>query len=53
MQIWCGLYPELPAPVSVCTCDAKIWLSRIDFEHFLRKENFILWHPVREVPLAV
>jgi hypothetical protein len=31
------LYPELPAQISVCPHETKIWLDRMDFGQFLRK----------------
>jgi hypothetical protein len=53
MYISYTLYPELPAPLSVCTCETKICLWRMDFEQFLRKEKFIMCHTASEVPLEI
>ena len=47
------LYPELPAAISVCPCETEIWLQRMYFEQFLRKEIFILWLAACEMPFAV
>ena len=49
----CRLYPELCPRTSVCRCETKIWLYRMDFEQFLRKEIFILWLTACKVPLAM
>jgi len=35
-----SLYPELPAPISVCPCETNISLWEMDFEQFLRKKFF-------------
>jgi hypothetical protein len=53
MHISYRLYPEFSAPLSVYTWETKIWLSRMDFEQFLRKETFILCHTASEVPLEI
>jgi hypothetical protein len=45
------LYPELPAPISACPCETKIWLG--NGWAVLRKETFILWLTACEVPLAM
>jgi hypothetical protein len=46
------LYPELPAPISVCPCETEIWLGN-GFWAVLRKEIFTLVLTACEVPLAV
>jgi hypothetical protein len=53
MHISYRLYPEFSAPLSACTFETKIWLWRMDFEQFLRKENFILCHTASEVPFEI
>jgi len=41
-QISYRLCRELPAHISLCPCETKVCLWRVDFEQFLRKEMFIL-----------
>ena len=53
MHISYRLYPVLPAPISVCPCETKCWLERMDFEQLLRKQIFILWLTACAVPLAM
>jgi hypothetical protein len=40
MHISYRLYPELPAALSVCTCETKVASREWIFGQFLRKENF-------------